>query len=169
MPIPYIMQKLRNTTLLFLVKKSGATVAEICLGMKKRGFGVGRWNGVGGKVNGDLETIGEAAIRETREEIGVSVRNMQKVAELSFFFPHKPEWNQKVHTYLCASWSGSPRESEEMKPQWFSVQEIPFTSMWPDDPFWLPRVLSGEILRAEFTFDENDNILSHAVVSVPRL
>lgn len=163
------MSPFHNATLLFLIKKSDTTITEICLGMKKRGFGFGRWNGVGGKVNETSETIEEAAIRETREEIGVSVRNMHKVAELSFFFPHRPEWNQKVHTYLCASWSENPRESEEMKPQWFSVQKIPFVSMWPDDPFWLPRVLSGEILRAEFTFDENDGILSHTIVSVPRL
>jgi len=35
---------------------------NILLGMKKRGFGVGRWNGFGGKVNSD-ETILEAAKR----------------------------------------------------------------------------------------------------------
>ena len=36
--------------------------ANVLLGMKKRGFGVGRWNGFGGKVDAD-ETILEAAKR----------------------------------------------------------------------------------------------------------
>jgi len=36
---------------------------KIILGMKKRGFGVGRWNGFGGKVE-EGETIGDAAHRE---------------------------------------------------------------------------------------------------------
>ena len=35
---------------------------NILLGMKKRGFGVGRWNGFGGKVHSG-ETILEAAKR----------------------------------------------------------------------------------------------------------
>ena len=40
---------------------------NILLGMKKRGFGVGRWNGFGGKVNSD-ETILEAAKRSDIEK-----------------------------------------------------------------------------------------------------
>jgi len=35
---------------------------NILLGMKKRGFGAGRWNGFGGKVDAD-ETILQAAKR----------------------------------------------------------------------------------------------------------
>ena len=47
---------MRDTTLLFLIKKSGAKnglgqITDICLAMKKRGFGMGRWNGSGGKCN----------------------------------------------------------------------------------------------------------------------
>lgn len=35
---------------------------RVLLGMKKRGFGVGRWNGFGGKVQAG-ETVEEGAIR----------------------------------------------------------------------------------------------------------
>ena len=41
---------MRDSTLLFLVKKEGDKISNICLPMKKRGFGAGRYNGVGGKV-----------------------------------------------------------------------------------------------------------------------
>ena len=44
-------------TLLFVLRPG-----HVLLGMKKRGFGEGRWNGFGGKVEED-ETIEEAAIR----------------------------------------------------------------------------------------------------------
>ena len=40
---------------------------ELLLAMKKRGFGAGKWNGVGGKIDpakGDKNII-EAAMRET--------------------------------------------------------------------------------------------------------
>ena len=43
---------------------------KILLGMKKRGFGAGRWNGFGGKLK-ERETIEEALRRETKEEAGV--------------------------------------------------------------------------------------------------
>ena len=46
-------------TLLFVLKPG-----QVLLGLKKRGFGEGRWNGFGGKVQPD-ETIEEAAIRYT--------------------------------------------------------------------------------------------------------
>ncbi|MFA6919339.1 MAG: hypothetical protein WC244_04525 [Patescibacteria group bacterium] len=43
-------KKLRDSTLVFLIKKSQEKVTEICLAMKKRGFGMNRWNGVGGQT-----------------------------------------------------------------------------------------------------------------------
>ncbi len=43
---------------LVLIKK----LTEVLLGYKKRGFGVHKWNGFGGKVNAS-ESIEEAAVR----------------------------------------------------------------------------------------------------------
>jgi 8-oxo-dGTP pyrophosphatase MutT (NUDIX family) len=149
------MEKLRDSTLLFLVKKSQGRVAELCLAMKKRGFGVNRWNGVGGKVKGD-ETIEEAAARETKEEIGVEIKKMDKIAELSFYFPHNQLWNQLVHVYFSDEWEGEPIESEEMNPKWFSADKLPFANMWPDDEFWVPDVLRGNLLKGMFRFAEGE-------------
>ncbi len=148
---------LRNSTLLFLIKRSNEHVSEICLAMKKRGFGINRWNGVGGKVEVG-EGIEDAVRRETLEEIGVKIREIKKVAELTFLFPHNPLWNQLVHTYFCEDWEDDPIETEEMKPLWYSVSEIPFHNMWPDDIFWLPEVLKGNYVKASFTFGQGDVI-----------
>lgn len=155
-------QKLRDATLVFLVKKEGEEIREICLAMKKRGFGAGRWNGAGGKVEAG-EGIVDGAIRETQEEIGVSVRDPKQVAELTFHFPHKPEWDQFVHAYFAERWEGEPAESEEMRPEWFSLSDIPYDDMWPTDPFWLPLVLSGKKVSATFYFGEGDTILNKEV------
>jgi 8-oxo-dGTP pyrophosphatase MutT (NUDIX family) len=65
-------------TLLFLQRRN-----EILLAMKKRGFGAGRWNGVGGKVESG-ETIEQALVRECREEISVTPLVYHKVAEHEF-------------------------------------------------------------------------------------
>ena len=160
---------MRNTTLLFLIKKENGD-KEICLAMKKRGFGMGRWNGVGGKVEGE-ETIEDAIVREANEEIGIVIapNDMKKMAELAFIFPNKTEWNQLVHVYTSTEWENEPAESEEMKPQWFAFADIPFKDMWPDDMFWLPKVLEGDLVRGSFSFGEGDTILEQKVETVESL
>jgi mutator protein MutT len=148
---------LRQATLCFPVRGN-----EVLLAMKKRGFGVNRWNGAGGKLK-DNETIEEAMVRETEEEIMVTPTNYHQVAQLDFYFAEKPEWNQKVFVYFASAWRGTPTETEEMAPQWFNQKTLPLDKMWSDDQYWLPRVLAGEKLEAEFLFGENDILLDHLV------
>ena len=77
---------MRQATLCLLIKEN-QDKEELLLAMKKRGFGVGKWNGVGGKINpvkGD-RNIEDTAIRETEEEIGVKIKDLEKVAILSFY------------------------------------------------------------------------------------
>jgi 8-oxo-dGTP diphosphatase len=164
------MERLRDATLVFLVKKSGDKVTDILLAMKKRSFGKGRWNGVGGKVVSP-ETIPEAAVRETGEEISVLVKkeDLNKIAELSFNFPHNPAFDQKVHVYFIEKWDGRPSESEEMNPKWFSTEDLPYSDMWPDDIFWVPEVLKGKLLKASFSFGEGDTILNKEINIVDTL
>ena len=83
---------MKLSTICLLIKDD-----EILLAMKKRGFGAGRWNGVGGKVEPG-ESIEEGAIREMEEEIGVtaSIENLERVGEIKFYFKDKPDWNQHV-------------------------------------------------------------------------
>lgn len=154
---------LRQATLIFLLKEN-----EILLAMKKRGFGVGKWNGVGGKPNNG-ETIEETAIREMQEEIGVLPHQLQKKAVLSFYFPHEPSSNQEVHTFISQSWEGAPTETEEMRPQWFHLSEIPFDQMWPDDSIWLPQLLKGDLLKASFLFDQDNSLADHSIEIVTQL
>lgn len=58
---------------------------RVLLGMKKRGFGAGRWNGFGGKVR-DGETIEEAARREMEEEAGIQPSTFERVGVIDFEF-----------------------------------------------------------------------------------
>ena len=136
----------------------------VLLALKKRGFGIGKWNGVGGKVDEKKDkSILDAAIRETKEEIGVDLESPEKVAVMRFRFPYKEEWNQDVHVFLADSWKGNPEESEEMAPKWFKFPEIPFAKMWDDDKYWLHHVLAGKKLEADFIFKEGEIIADHKI------
>jgi 8-oxo-dGTP pyrophosphatase MutT (NUDIX family) len=151
------------TTLLFLVRKDErGEMTDICLAMKKRRFGAGKWNGVGGKVEGE-ESLEEALAREVKEEIGVRALAPVKMAEIAFAFPHEPTWDQHMHVYVADEWEGEPTESEEMRPLWFPIKDIPFHAMWPDDKFWLPHVLAGKRLRGSFAFGKDETILKQII------
>jgi len=140
---------------------------KILLGMKKRGFGAGRWNGFGGKVDGE-ETIEQAARREIEEEVGIKVEKLDKVGVIEFEFKGNPEILQ-VHVFKSDNFLGKPIESEEMKPQWFHVDEIPFEEMWPDDIHWMPLFLRGKKFRGKFVFGESDVILKQELLEVKEI
>lgn len=149
-----------QTTLNFLIRDG-----EVLLAMKKRGFGKDKWNGTGGKLH-EGETPEMAIVRETEEEIGVKVEvsAMEKVAVIDFHFVEKPDWDQQCHVYMTKSWGGEPAETEEMRPQWFPFDAIPYDAMWVDDAYWLPLVLAGKKVKAEFHFEEGGKkMVKHSV------
>lgn len=61
--------------------------------------------------------------------------------------------------YRFGPYSGAVVETEEMCPKWFDSKDIPYESMWSDDHYWLPRVLNGEVVEFDFTFDANGEVL----------
>lgn len=140
---------------------------KILLGMKKRGFGQGKINGFGGKIE-EGETIAEAAVRELSEEVGLetTIKKLSKVGELNFFFPHSNEgWDKIVHVFLIDSWKGEPTESEEMGFEWHDIEKIPFERMWDDDKHWIPKVLNGKTIKGKFSFGEdNSTIANHEII-----
>jgi predicted adenylyl cyclase CyaB len=150
-----------HTTLIFLIRNN-----QILLGLKKRGFGEGKLNGIGGKVEKD-ESVEAAMIRETKEEIGVTPTYFSKVGDLEFieWFKDKKE-RVRTEVYLCEEWEGEPAESDEITPRWVSCDELPFKEMWPDDQFWLPQIIAGERVKANFEYDKDENLLKHNVTLV---
>lgn len=124
---------------------------KILLGMKKRGFGVGRWNGFGGKIE-EKETIEEGALRELKEEIGMIATKIDKVGILEFSFQNDHKILE-VHIFKVSKFEGEPLESEEIKPQWFKFNDIPFSQMWSDDIYWFPMLLGGKLFKGSFLFD----------------
>jgi 8-oxo-dGTP pyrophosphatase MutT (NUDIX family) len=141
-----------HTTLIILKRND-----EILLGMKKRGFGKGRLNGVGGKVEPD-ESFEECAIRETQEEIGVKLTKLEHVADIVFdnlYYKGVPERNM-MHVYFGLKWEGEPKESDEIEPRWTKISDIDYGKMWCDDEHWYPHVLAGKKVEAWFHFNEDD-------------
>lgn len=129
---------------------------QLLLGMKKRGFGQGKWNGFGGKLE-EGETIHQCAIREMIEESGVTCNDVVRVGYLVFKLldVHKM---MRVHVFESTQFSGEPTESDEMRPQWYDEDSLPFQKMWPDDAHWMPYFLSGKSFIGRFVYEDEDTI-----------
>ena len=88
---------------------------------------------------------------------------MQKVASLECFFPENISLGQHVTVFIAKEWKGNPTETEEMDPKWFKLNEIPYENMWPDELIWLPQVLAGKTVKAQFMFGTNDLIIDQNI------
>ncbi len=142
---------MRHATLCYIVDGD-----RVLLGEKLRGIGQGLYNGPGGKVE-DGETPREAAVREAEEELGVTPRGLTKRGELRFVFG--PDPFQHVHVYVADGYSGEPAASDEMAPQWFPLDALPYDAMWPDDRYWMPLCFDGHRFHATFRFDADGDTL----------
>jgi 8-oxo-dGTP diphosphatase/2-hydroxy-dATP diphosphatase len=131
---------------------------EVLLAMKKRGFGAGKWNGYGGKVQPG-ESVEASAFREVTEESGLTANALKPRGQIDFHFPDG--FHMLIHLYSCTDYTGEPVETEEMRPQWYEFSDIPYAEMWDDDRFWLPQFLAGQDIRADFTFDAENKVAKY--------
>ena len=134
-------------TLMFVIKNG-----KILLIHKKRGFGKGKINGPGGKLEPG-ETTEECAIRETQEELLITPKGVAFAGELHFQFTDENSIHGYVYT--ATDYEGEPTETEEAAPLWCSIDELPFERMWEDDHIWFPYMLEGRGFRGRFVFDDD--------------
>lgn len=144
-----------RATLMFVVRGD-----EVLLIRKKRGFGMGKVNGPGGKLDPG-ETEHECAVRETMEELGIVARNATKRGELWFQFVDGLAMH--VAVFHATDYEGEEIETEEAAPLWTPIEAIPFEQMWADDAHWLHRMLTtNEHFIGRFLFDA-DAMLWHEI------
>lgn len=128
---------MRPTTLCFPVRPDG----KVLLGRKKRGFGVRKWNGFGGKIEAG-ENFLQCAVRELREETGLMADegDFELVGFLDFHFSAAPELDHIGYVYILRHWQGTVCKSEEMEPRWFAPHDFPYDEMWKGDRTWKRRL-----------------------------
>ena len=134
---------------------------RILLINKKRGLGKGYINAPGGHIEIE-ETKKEAAIRETKEETGLDVDNLEERGTLYFQF--KDGMRMIGYVFFTSIWSGTLiDECDETKPFWTDISSLDYSAMWEDDKLWLPVALSGKKFSGYFIFDDLTMIDSKVV------
>mgnify|MGYP006283993441 CR=1 FL=1 len=123
---------------------------RVLLIRKKRGLGAGKMNAPGGKLEKG-ETPEQGAIRETREEVGVTPEGLEYRGVLRFQFTDG--YGLWCAVFVARGWSGELVETDEAVPYWVDITKVPYDEMWADDRLWLPKVLEGETFTGSFVFD----------------
>ena len=148
-------QPAQRATLLFILHEE-----KILLIHKLRGFGAGKVNGPGGKVDPG-ETALDAALRETFEELDIMPLGAEQRGRLHFQF--RDGYSLHCAVFIAFEFLGEPRATEEAIPFWVGVDEIPYDKMWADDRYWLPFLINGAHFDGYFEF-EGDQLLEQDVV-----
>jgi len=128
-------------------------------GNKNKTIGANLWNGYGGGIKKKDRSLQRAVIREVYEKTGggvvVSPFYLKKMGEITFC-NHKSDaliMIVKVHLFFSNRWFGRPEESEEMRePTLFKIDRIPFDNMMLADRHFLPILLRGDKIKAEYCY-----------------
>jgi 8-oxo-dGTP diphosphatase len=134
-----------RASLCFVIKDGDILLIE-----KKRGLGAGKVNGPGGRLEPG-ETPVDCARRETQEEVGVTPLGLAEAGQIHFQFVDGYSLHCVVFT--ADGCEGSLIETDEAKPFWHPVAQIPFDRMWTDDRHWIPWMLERRPFNGFFLFD----------------
>ena len=110
------------------------------------------------------------AIREVEEECGLILdpKDVIYTGICDFEFKNDPV-HLEVHVYEARKYSGEVTESDEMKPKWFKISDMPYDKMWIDDEFWHPYFFRQQKFKSYFLYEGFDKILTHQVTPVESL
>jgi 8-oxo-dGTP diphosphatase len=133
-------------TLMFVIHGGRILLIE-----KKRGFGAGKINGPGGKIDPG-ETAIDCAVRETQEELRITAKHPVKLGELWFAMSGHPDL--LCHVFRADDFEGTPTETDEAVPLWTPLDAIPYARMWADDRHWLPLLIEGRGFLGRFVFED---------------
>ena len=148
-----------QTATLMVVQRDG----QLLLIHKKRGLGAGKINAPGGRLEPG-ETPLDAALRETREEVGIDPVEPRPAGRLEFAFVDG--LGIRCHVFHARQFRGVPVETPEAKPFWCALEALPYDRMWADDRLWFPLLLEGSVFHGQFVFD-GDTMLWHDLRVTP--
>lgn len=150
-----------EASLCFLIRND-----EVLLAEKQKKIGAGFLNGFGGKAEPSDRNIEDTNIRETEEEIGVSLRKIKKMGEITFHNPSKDVDLQRmnVHIFIATNWTGEPTETDEMKKvNWYKIDELDYDKFLPADRLFIPQILDGKCVKGIIEYNNDWSVKASAI------
>lgn len=158
-------KEMSAVVLFFLRKRNGVIETLLGWGKPDKKIGANQWNAPGGGVNPD-ESIRDACIRETQEEIlvSVSLESIDLGSYLACTVVGKPNL---THLYIAIvrDWQDEPQINcdEFVRLEWFPVDELPLSKMIAGDRRWVERSLKGEYVRGRVCHTDKTCVTVHDI------
>ena len=128
---------------------------------RKNDIHQGKWNGLGGKLHLG-ETPEECAIREVKEESGLTIKHPSLRGILTFpAFKDEEDWY--VYVFIATEFSGELIHSEEGELKWIDDDKIQNLPLWEGDPIFLKWLEEGRFFSGKFVYQSN-RFVGHDVV-----
>lgn len=117
---------------------------------KENDYHEGKWNGLGGKFEPG-ETPDECAIREIKEESGLTTENPKLKGFISFpNFDGKNDWN--VFVFVVDEFEGNLIESPEGNLKWIENDRLLDLNLWEGDKVFMKWLFQNKFFSAKFIY-----------------
>ena len=132
------------TTLGFILSPDGERVLMVHRIGRADDEQLGKWNGLGGKLERD-EDVWTGMARELREEAGIEVVSMRLRGTVSWPGFHRDGSDALGFIFLVDAWTGQvPASNAEGPLAWQPVARLGELPMWEGDRHWLPLVFDDD-------------------------
>lgn len=158
------MKMIKLSTLCYIRNTKENTTLMIHRVKKVNDMHEGKWNGIGGKFENG-ETPEECALREVREETGLTAVNPLLKGFLTF--PKFTDDDWYVFVFLIKEFTGKIINSNEGNLEWVKTSEILNLNLWEGDKYFIPYLDKDGFFTGKFIY-ENNELVSHSINSYSR-
>lgn len=142
------------------VRNNGKTLM-LYRNKKENDYHEGKWNGLGGKFE-QGETPEECAIREVKEECGLTIKNPTLKGIITFpMFDTVEDWY--VFLFVINEFEGELIDSPEGKLEWIDDDKLNALNLWDGDKIFIPWLSGDKFFSAKFNY-EDGKYIDHTVV-----
>jgi 8-oxo-dGTP diphosphatase len=131
-------------TLGYVLSKDHSQVLMIHRNKSQKDDHIGKYNGLGGKMERD-EAVSASMAREIFEEAGIVVEEMKFRGTMNWtgFGKNNEDWIGCI--FLITKWSGTPfMTCPEGDLEWINLDKIMQYPLWEGDKYFLPLVFKKE-------------------------
>ncbi|MBE5936931.1 MAG: 8-oxo-dGTP diphosphatase [Lachnospiraceae bacterium] len=157
---------MRKTTLCYISRIQGSGEKEYLMlrrTAKKNDGSVGKWMGVGGKIEND-ETPDSCILREVKEETGLEIKNYNLRGIVYYY---SDIWEDEImYLYSADAFTGELIDyCDEGELQWIAENKLMELNMWEGDIHFLKPLLANEDnIRLKLRY-EGDKLVSWENIS----
>ncbi len=127
---------------------------------KENDYHEGKWNGLGGKFEPG-ESAEECAVRELKEESGLTAKSMKMKGFISFpKFDGENDWH--VFIFVIDKFEGELIDSPEGKLEWIPNEKLLELNLWEGDKIFIPWLFEDKFFSAKFVY-ENKKFVTYEV------